>query len=127
MKIYIFSQQNKIFHYIQKSSLLVTDFSSIIFEFIYQNKPFIMFIPESEDPNNNQFYCQNYNDLINNLKEDKIKFMNKFFNINQAIDKILFYINNDFQVEKHLSDFYQSFNLTCGNNTMKFINYLQNL
>ena len=122
-----FIKQNEIFHYIKKSNLLVTDFSSIIFEFMYQNKPYVMFIPDSEDPNISKYYSQEYINLVKDLREDKIKFMNKFFNINQAVNKIIYYIENDFQVEKNLSDFYQSFNLTCGNNTMKFINYLENL
>jgi len=51
-----FVNQNEIFNCIIKSNLLVTDFSSIIFEFIYQNKPFVMFIPDSEDPNINKLY-----------------------------------------------------------------------
>ena len=122
-----FIKQNEIFHYIKKSNLLVTDFSSIIFEFMYQNKPYVMFIPDSEDPDISKYYSQEYINLVKDLREDKIKFMNKFFNINQAVNKIIYYIKNDFQVEKNLSDFYQSFNLTCGNNTMKFINYLENL
>jgi hypothetical protein len=122
-----FIKQNEIFHYIKKSNLLVTDFSSIIFEFMYQNKPYVMFIPDSEDPNITKYYSQEYFNLIKDLREDKIKFMNKFFNINKAVNKIIYYIKNDFQVEKSLSNFYQSFNLTCGNNTMKFINYLENL
>ena len=30
-------------------------------------------------------------------------------------------------MENDLIDFYNSFNLTCGNNTMKFINYLEDI
>jgi hypothetical protein len=53
--------------------------------------------------------------------------MNKYFSINHVVDKIIYYINNDFNLEQNLTDFYDSFNLTCENNTMKFINYLENL
>ena len=86
-----FIQQNEIFTYIKKSSLLITDFSSIIFEFIYQNKPFIMFIPDSEDPNIQTYYDNDYFNLIKNLKDGTIDFMNKYFDINKAVDKILYY------------------------------------
>jgi CDP-glycerol glycerophosphotransferase (TagB/SpsB family) len=55
-----FIKQNQIFRCITRSSLLVTDFSSIIFEFIYQKKPYIMFIPDSEDLNIEQYYISNY-------------------------------------------------------------------
>ena len=107
--------------------MLVTDFSSIIFEFMYQKKPFVMFIPDSNDPNIDSFYIQNYYELIKNLKEGSIDFMNKYFSINQVVDKIIYYINNNFKVEKDINDFYKSFNLTCGNNTIKFINSLNSI
>ena len=122
-----FIEQTKIFKTIIKSDLLVTDFSSIIFEFMYQKKPFIMFLPDSEDSNINKLYNSNYYKLIRDLKEGKIDFMNKYFTVNQTVDKIISYINNNFKIENELFDFYQSFNLTCGNNTSKFINYLENL
>ena len=122
-----FIKQNEILKCISQSNLLITDFSSIIFEFIYLNKPFIMFIPDSEDPNINKYYSKEYFNLIKNLKDGSIEFMNKYFCINQVVDKIIYYINNDFKLENNLIDFYNSFNLTCGNNTMKFINYLQNI
>ena len=122
-----FIEQTKIFKTIIKSDLLVTDFSSIIFEFMYQKKPFIMFLPDSEDSNINKLYDSNYYKLIRDLKEGKIDFMNKYFTVNQTVDKIISYINNNFKIENELFDFYQSFNLTCGNNTSKFINYLENL
>ena len=119
--------QNEIFNSIINSNLLVTDFSSIIFEFIYLNKPYVMFIPDSEDTNISKYYNINYFNLIKDLKENSVEFMNKFFAINQVVDKIIYYINNNFQIEPNLTDFYKSFNLSCGNNTMKFINYLENI
>ena len=122
-----FVNQNEIFNCIIKSNLLVTDFSSIIFEFIYQNKPFVMFIPDSEDPNINKLYSAEYINLLKDLKENKIDFSNKYFDIIQVVNKIIYYIINDFKIETNLNKFYESFNLTCGNNTIKFINYLENL
>ena len=86
-----FIQQYEILDTIRNANLLVTDFSSIIFEFIYQNKPFVMFIPDGKDPNIQNFYVPNYFNLIQNLKDEKIYFKNKFFDINLAINKIIFY------------------------------------
>ena len=122
-----FIKQYEIFKVIRKSDLLITDFSSIIFEFMYQNKPFVMFIPDSKITQINNQYNLDYFNLIKDLKEGKIEFKNKFFNVNKAVHKIIYYIENDFKIENDLSDFYKSFNLTCGNNTLKFINYLENL
>ena len=122
-----FIKQYEIFKVIRKSDLLITDFSSVIFEFMYQNKPFVMFIPDSKITQINNQYNLDYFNLIKDLKEGKIEFKNKFFNVNKAVHKIIYYIENDFKIENDLSDFYKSFNLTCGNNTLKFINYLENL
>ena len=122
-----FITQYEIFKVIRKSDLLITDFSSVIFEFMYQNKPFVMFIPDSKITQINNQYNLDYFNLIKDLKEGKIEFKNKFFDVNKAVDKIIYYIENDFKIEKDLSDFYKSFNLTCGNNTLKFINYLENV
>jgi CDP-glycerol glycerophosphotransferase (TagB/SpsB family) len=122
-----FIQQYEIFKVIRNSNLFVTDFSSIIFEYMYQNKPFVMFIPDGEDHKINKLYKLDYFNLLKDLKSGKISFKNKFFDINNTIDKIIYYIENDFKVEKDLFEFYESFNLTCENNTIKFINYLENL
>ena len=44
---------NQISETLMKSSLLITDFSSVIFDFIYKRKPIIIYIPDSEDPSIN--------------------------------------------------------------------------
>ena len=122
-----FIEQNEIFQIIVKSNLLVTDFSSIIFEYIYQKKPYVMFIPDADDQNIEKIYNKEYYNLIMKFKEGSISFMNEYLNINQVVNKIINYIDNNFKIEKNLSEFYNNFNFTCGNNTMKFINYLENL
>ena len=122
-----FIEQNEIFNCIIKANMIVTDFSSVIFEFIYQQKPFVMFIPDSEDLEVNNLYNSEYIKLIKDLKDGLIDFRNKFFSINQAVNKIKYYIDNSFKVEESLNKFYESFNLTCENNTVKFINYLESL
>ena len=62
--------------------------------------------------------------MINSFKNGTIKFENIYLNINEAINKIIYYINNDFQIEPKLVKFYDSFGLKKGNNINKFINYL---
>ena len=42
-------EQNNIIDYIKISNLFITDFSSIIFDFIYRRKPFIVYIPDYND------------------------------------------------------------------------------
>ena len=111
---------------LKESSLLITDFSSIIFDMIYQRKPYIMFIPDANDPNIRESYDSGYYEIIESLKNDSLFFKNKFINLKEAINKIIFYINNNFKLEKDLLKFYDSFELNCTNNTKNLINYLIN-
>ena len=117
-------QQNEISMALCQTNLVVSDFSSIIFEMIYRRKPFIFYIPDIDEPNLEELYKKEYYDLINFIKNGTIQFENKCTNINEAIDKIIYYINNNFQLDKKLIKFYNSFSFKKGNNIKKFINYL---
>ena len=77
-KIVKYINQEQIVDCLTKSSLLVTDFSSIIFDIMVRKKPFIIFIPDCEDPNIFQTYNINYYYTINNLKNGTKKFINRF-------------------------------------------------
>lgn len=112
---------------LMKSSLLITDFSSVTFDYIYKRKPVIIYIPDSEDLNNKDNYDINYINLINNMKNGKIYFENKYNTTEQVINKTIFYIDNNFELESNMRKFYNSFGLKCGNNTQSFIDYVQNM
>ena len=112
---------------LSKTNLLVSDFSSIIFDIIYRNKPFIIFIPDSNYSDIKDKYSYNYYKLIKDIKEGIIPFKNKYFNVKEAVNKIIYYINNDFKLEKYLQKFYSNFGFRKKNSTQKFINYLKNL
>lgn len=122
-----FIKVNNIIDYIKKSNLFITDFSSIIFDFIYQRKPYIIYIPDSNDTLINKKYKKSYCDLIQLMKNDTIKFENKFFNIDSVINKILFYLNNNFNLEDKLKIFYDTLKLTKNNNINEFIKYIKNI
>ena len=119
--------QNEISECLSKTSLIVTDFSSIVFDIIYRRKPFIIYIPDSNDPKNKYIYTNDYYELIESMKNGSIYFENKYFNINKAINKIIYYINNNFAIEPYLERFYDSFGFKNGNNINTFIDYLKNL
>jgi len=119
--------QEKIIEYLKISDLFVTDFSSIIFDSILRYKPFILYIPDSNDPNLINIYTKEYYDIINGLKNGSKNFENKFFNLNETVTKIKFYIKNNFKLEEKLKHFYDSFKLEGGNNTLNIIKYLKNL
>ena len=90
----IIINQSEISETIKHSSLIITDFSSIVFENIYKRKPFVLYIPDGNDPIIESLYSKPYFDIINGLKNDSIYFENKFFDLDKVIDKIIFYINN---------------------------------
>lgn len=109
---------------LSKTSLVVTDFSSVIFDLIYKRKPFILYIPDANDPNIKDIYIRYYYDLIQSLKNGTIKFENKFFDINETINKIIYYINNNFNIDEKLRIFYDNLGIKSDNNVDKFIKYL---
>ena len=122
-----YKNQEQIMECLTKSNLIITDFSSIIFDIMIKNKPYIIFIPDSEDSNIDNIYSENYSNIIKKLKNGTIKFYNTFFSVNNTLNKIIYYINNNFTLESSLQIFYKKFNLTGGNNINNFIKYLKQL
>jgi CDP-glycerol glycerophosphotransferase (TagB/SpsB family) len=55
-----------------KTNLLISDFSSIIFDMIYQRKPIVLFIPDAYDFTIKNLYRPGYCDIINSLKNGSI-------------------------------------------------------
>jgi CDP-glycerol glycerophosphotransferase (TagB/SpsB family) len=119
--------QEKIIECLNKSDLIITDFSSIIFDIMVRNKPYIIFIPDSEDNNLSNIYTEAYCNIIKCLKNGTINFKNRYFSINSTVKKIIYYINNNFIIDNSLKKFYDKFNLSSGNNIKGFIMYLKNI
>ena len=112
---------------LMKCNLVISDFSSIIFDLMYRKKPFIIFIPDSDDKNIKDLYDDDYFNIINGLKNDSIPFVNKFFNVKDTIKTIIYYIENNFKLDLKLKKFYKTFNLNHTNNINNFIEYLESL
>ena len=113
---------------LMKSSLMVTDFSSVTFDFIYQRKPVIIYIPDYKDPKIKDLYSENYYNLIKNMGNGTIYFENKFNEIKDVVDKIIFYLKTDFKLDSKLERFYNSFEFKCKkNNIQAFIDYIKNI
>ena len=91
-------------HYIEKCNLLVTDYSSLSFDFMFQNKPTL-------------FYLLDYSEDISFREKDKIMKNfpivdftknNTFFEKKTLINKIQYYINRKFNIENELKNFYEN-------------------
>ena len=124
---FIFINQKEISECLSKVDLIVTDFSSVVFDVMYRNKPFIIYFPDFDDPNIDTIYTQNYSYVIRAMKKNKFEFKNICYTINEAIEKIIHYIKNNFNIENELKSFYDTFFPERGESIPKFIEYLKNL
>lgn len=120
-------EQNNISTILKNSSLIITDFSSIIFDAIVQKKPLILFIPDGNDPNIEDIYIKEYYETINKIKKREIYLYEVFLDLKKVIKKIIYYIKNDFILEDEKLKFYKRFRLKNNGNTNIFINYLKTL
>ena len=92
MKYIKFIETNRIVDYIEISNLFITDFSSIIYDFIYRRKPFIIFVPDYNDTLINKNYKKYYIELIQSIKNETIEFENKFFDVDSVVKIDIFNI-----------------------------------
>ena len=119
-----FINQNEISACLSKTSLIVSDFSSIVFDLIYRRKPFIIYVPDSNDKKVKDMYDEDYIYLIDSMNKGLYNLKNQCYNVNQTVEKIIYYINNNFELDSTLIKFYKNFGFKNGNNIEKFINYL---
>ena len=111
---------------LSKTNLVVSDFSSIIFDMIFRKKPYIIYIPDVYDKNLKNIYKPINYDVINKFISNEFQFENVFFDINKTVNKIIYYIDNKFKLDDNLLRFYEEFNFP--NETLNdFINYLLKL
>ena len=120
-------EEKNIAECLSKTNLVVTDFSSIIFDIIYRRKPYIIYIPDAYDPLIRNKYIERCYKVINNFKNNDFKFENIYFDLNSTIDKINNYIHNHFQLDSKLSTFYKEFNFSNDTSINDFINYILEL
>ena len=122
-----FIEQNDISHCLAKTSLVVSDFSSIIFDLMYRGKPIIIFVPDSNEPNLDLLYTDDYSKLIEDMNRRKYHLENHFNTVEETVNKMIYYINNDFALDFNLKKYYDTFGLKKGNNIDEFIEYLKKL
>lgn len=124
---FVFINQREISETLSKIDLIITDFSSVVFDIMYRNKPFIIYFPDLDEPNIDIIYTKNYRNVIKKMKKNKFGFRNLCFNINETIKKIIYYIKNNFTIENELKPFYDTFIPKRGLSIPKFIRYLKKL
>lgn len=91
--------------YIKNCSCLITDFSSVAFDFMFQEKPVLLYLVDSLDPHLNSWDRQ---DLDKFEEYKKYLFKNVYTNENELVRKLEEYINNSFILENDLKKEYDS-------------------
>lgn len=110
-----------------KVDLIVTDFSSVIFDVMYRKKAIIIYFPDFDEPNIDKIYTQNYSYVIKNMKKNHFGFKNICFNINETVNKIIYYVKNNFTIEEELKKLYDIFIPERRESIPRFIKYLKKL
>ncbi|MBQ8750114.1 MAG: CDP-glycerol glycerophosphotransferase family protein [Alphaproteobacteria bacterium] len=114
-------ETHEISKYIKKSSILLTDLSSVAFDFMFQNKPVILYGLDKGDIWLNK--AQHRDLELLNIKKDV--FPNIFFNEQEVIEKLKYYINNNFKIEPQLITMYDKFFFTRENIRDKIIDSIK--
>ena len=97
--------QKKLEHYIEQCSLLVTDFSSICFDFYFQYKPVLFYLIDVND--NLKFVEKEVYTIYKNLNNFNI-LGNVFYLQDEVFEKIKYYVNNNFQIENETKTKYDA-------------------
>jgi len=122
-----FIEENNIGECLSKTKLVISDYSSIIFDMIYQRKPYIIYIPDAKDNEIKENYLDISYNIIKQFKYNEFKFENVFLDIRATINKIIYYIDNNFKLDRNLRKFYNTFNFTKSFAVDDLINSLLNI
>ena len=117
-----FMTQKYLAHYIEQCSLFITDFSSISFDFMFQNKPVLFYHLDKDDSikfKEKEFMKIDYN--------NSIYFNNIFLKHEDLVNKIKYYINRNFILEEGLADKYKTLFYNKKNILQKIAKIINNI
>ncbi len=96
---------NECSKYIRKCSMLITDYSSVTFDFMFQNKPVILYLLDKNDKNLNKWDKED----LRHFEYKKYLIPNVIFDESKLIEKIKYYVEHNFQLEPDVQYKYDSF------------------
>ena len=117
-----FMRQKNLAYYIEQCSLFITDFSSISFDFMFQNKPVLFYHLDKKDKikfKEKSFMRIDYN--------NSIYYNNVFLNQKDLVNKIIYYVNRNFTLEEGLANKYKTLFYYRKNITQKIINIINRI
>ena len=113
----------KVSQYIRQCSCLLTDLSSVAFDFMFQNKPVVFYILDKDDRALNRFDAK---DLIRfNYKQYILP--DVFFDENAVVNRVIEYCENNFKIDERTREIYDSFFYTKENIREQLIEKLEKI
>ena len=114
-----YCEQKNLAHYIEQCSLYITDFSTISFDFMFQNKPVLFYYLDAND-------TINFDDKKYMKVEDgyNIFFENVFSEQEQLVQNIKYYVNNNYKLKQGLANKYNQIFYTKKNITSKIVDII---
>ena len=118
-----FIKSNEVSQFVRSANLLITDYSSICFDFMYQNVPVIFYRFDTQttysDPRDND-------DIISASREDAVLY-NVFSSLEDVISKFKSYVDTDFELEANLKDKNDQIFWQRGNNCSRLLHIVETL
>ncbi|MBE6450908.1 MAG: glycosyltransferase [Alphaproteobacteria bacterium] len=114
---------DKISKYIKECSLLITDFSSIAFDFMYQNKPVLFWMLDYNDPVLSKLDKEN----MERMNYKKYLVGNVYYKLSSVLNKLKYYIEHHFVLENDTQNLYKNFFYEKKNIRQKLIRELEHI
>ena len=89
---------DKVSYWIRRAKMLVTDFSSVSIDFLFQGKPTVYWMLDADDVRLDPKDADDGGKVASALKETK-NIYNQVFRASEVMDKIEYYANNGFRLE----------------------------
>ena len=104
-KCFEIADTNNLIEYINTADLFITDYSSIVHDFMFLNTPVIFYRLDYGDP----LLCEFDKYDLEECKEKDSQIFNVFYEEKDLIGKIEYYINNNFTLEPEYKEIEDSF------------------
>jgi len=96
---------DQISQYIKECSLLITDFSSVSFDFMFQNKPVLFYLLDHDDPKLSKSDKQD----MQNMTYKKYFVDNVFYSFKDTFEKLKYYVEHRYALEPETKEKYAKF------------------
>jgi len=116
-----YRNQSFLSHYVEQCSLLITDFSTLCFDFMFLNKPVLFYLIDFKDKINFE------EKIYMNYEQNNKYFGNVFLDLKPLIEKIQNYTINDFNIEDELKKKYESIFYYKTNITERIVQIINNI